>query len=166
VTLIDARPTDEITWRSLCVCDQRASSRRPRSSRALLNALADGMQSFTISVAKAINAIQGREGKVFAYRYHSTKLTSPRQTRHCIAYVLNNWRRHNEDVRSLRARAALLDEYASGVQFDGWRDHTHFAIPDWYDPLPVAAPRSWLLARGWREHHPLIRVDEVPGPLR
>src|SRR5262249_977054 len=62
------------------------------------DALADGMQGFTISVAKAINAIQGREGKVFAYRFHSTNLTSPRQT---IAYVLNNWRRHNEDVKSL-----------------------------------------------------------------
>jgi hypothetical protein len=132
---------------------------------SLAHALADGMQGFTISVAKAVNAIHGRRGKVFAYRHHSRALTSPRQTRHCIAYVLNNWRRHDEDVKSLRARAARLDPYASGLRFDGWREGP-FIVPDYYDPLPVGSPRSWLLSRGWRDHHPLIRVDEVPGPMK
>ena len=28
---------------------------------------------------------------------------------------------------------------------------------------PTTDPSTWLLRIGWRKHHPLIDVDEVPG---
>jgi hypothetical protein len=63
---------------------------------------------------------------------------------------LNNWRRHREDERSARARAALLDPYASGLAIDAWRGHGAFTPPRDFDPLPVSPPETWLLAVGWR----------------
>ena len=64
------------------------------------DALSAGMKSFLISVAKRINAMflgrtgKRRKGSVFADRYHANPLTSPRQVRNTIAYVLNTFRRH------------------------------------------------------------------------
>lgn len=130
------------------------------------HALSRGMQAFAISAAKAINASLERSGKVFAYRYHSTVLASPRQTRNALAYVLNNWRRHREDERGgERARTALVDPYSSALSFNGWRGVTSFAIPAGYEPLPVARPQTWLLRIGWAIHGP-IDPHAVPGPLR
>ena len=63
-------------------------------------ALESGMRALAISLAKRINRVLDRTGKVFEFRYHALALTSPRQTRNALAYVLNNWRRHNEDERN------------------------------------------------------------------
>src|SRR5450432_617707 len=71
-------------------------------------ALAKGMQSFAISAAKHINALVGtrtgerRRGSVFTDRYHARNLTTPRDVRNCVAYVLNNWRHHGEHRKALR----------------------------------------------------------------
>jgi hypothetical protein len=61
------------------------------------DALASGMQGFQISAAKHLNAAlsrgkpgQRRRGSVFPDRYHAEIITSPRQARHAIAYVLLN----------------------------------------------------------------------------
>src|SRR5215468_7976821 len=67
-------------------------------------ALARGMQGFEISAAKHLNAAISksqpgprRRGTVFPDRYHAEIITSPRQARHAWSYVMNNWRKHNED---------------------------------------------------------------------
>ena len=91
--------------------------------------LTRGLQGFQISAARRLN--QHRRGVVFPDRYHAEILTSPRQVRNCIAYVLNNWRRHREDLTA----PSLLDPYASGISFDGWTVG-RFRPPDGYDPLP------------------------------
>jgi putative transposase len=126
--------------------------------------LSRGMQALTISAAKAINASLGRTGKVFEYRYHATPITNPRQARHALAYVLNNWRRHQEDFTTPGAEQALLDPYSSAIAFDGWKAR-RFEVPEGYAPLPVSRPQTWMLAVGWREHG-AIDVREIPGPLR
>src|SRR5262249_56829010 len=70
-------------------------------------ALARGMQGFQISAARNINTLLGpdkyrrRRGPVFADRYHLEVITSPRQARHALSYVLNNWRKHREDRSGL-----------------------------------------------------------------
>ena len=128
-------------------------------------ALSRGMQGFAIAAARAINATAGRTGKVFAFRYHSTAITSPRQARHALAYVLNNWRRHREDQRSQPALKAAIDPYSSAIVFDGWNEVQSFAIPEDYEPLPVARPETWLLRRGWRLGGPLIGLRERPGRI-
>jgi len=124
-------------------------------------ALSHGMQSFGISAARAINRVQGRAGKVFAFRYHATALTSRRQTRHALAYVLNNWRRHREDLEGVKQRRALVDPYSSGVLFDGWSVGP-FRVPDDFVPLGVKPAQTWLLREGWRMYG-AIDPREVPG---
>ena len=130
--------------------------------------LATGMQALTISVAKAINRALGRTGKVFEYRYHSTMIGTPRQARNVIAYVLGNWRRHNEDERSLGARFAPVDPYSSAVSFEGWSEPMPWQQwPGWsrYRPAAVSLPRTWLLSAGWRRASAVLDPWATPGPI-
>ncbi|HET9625581.1 MAG TPA: transposase [Kofleriaceae bacterium] len=61
-------------------------------------ALAKSLQGFQVSAARYINAaLAGRRGAVFPDRYHAVMITTPRQMRHTLAYVLGNWRKHRED---------------------------------------------------------------------
>jgi REP element-mobilizing transposase RayT len=128
-------------------------------------ALTNGMQSLAINAARALNRELGREGKVFAFRYHATQITTTWQTRNALTYVLNNWRKHREDLENRRTMAARIDPYSSGISFTGWSIDERFAVPPGYDPLPVSPPTTWLLSTGWRRHG---RIDlfATPGPLR
>ncbi len=92
---------------------------------------------------------------MFLDRYHAEVLTSPRQVRNAIAYVLNNFRHHDG------AKHTVLDPYASGIFFDGWNAGP-WAVPDGYEPLAVVEPSTWLLSTGWRRHS-LIDPYEVPS---
>ncbi|MCX5746178.1 MAG: transposase, partial [Proteobacteria bacterium] len=122
--------------------------------------LARGLQGFQISAARRINRALGRAGQVFADRYHATPLTSPRQVRNTLAYVLNNWRHHGEDKRPVAARWTK-DPFSSATSFDGWREPIT-PPPATYEPPRMRAPRTWLLTTGWRRHR-LIALAEVPG---
>jgi REP element-mobilizing transposase RayT len=134
-------------------------------------ALAKGMQAFQISAARHINAAitrrtgKRRSGPVFSDRYHARALKTPREVRNALAYVLNNWRHHDEH-RARAARAWKIDPYSSGFQFGGWKEleqeHFLFKPDDGYDGLIVWLPRTWLLREGW-ERHGRIRIDEVPA---
>ena len=128
------------------------------------HALSHGMRSLAITVARAINRVLGRKGRVFEYRYSTKPITNPRQMRNALSYILNNWRRHNEHLRSAAARHARIDPYSTAIHFAGWREASRFAIPDGYEPLPSAAPQTWLLRVGWHRHGP-ISVYEEPGGL-
>jgi len=140
-------------------------------------ALGRGLKGFEVSAARRLNAAVARDrnwarprrGQVFPERYHAEVLHSPRQVRNCLAYVLNNWRRHDEDRAGVAQRRALIDPYASGIFFDGWADRRHgdgrhlmLVPPEDYDPLPVLYPQTWLLREGWRRHG-LIDPRETPG---
>ena len=127
-------------------------------------ALSHGMRSLTITAALAINRVCGRKGQVFEYRYHGKAITSPRQMRNALAYVLNNWRRHHEDLRSTAAGRSRLDPYSTAIRFDGWKEAPRLAVRDNYEPLPAAAPTTWLLRVGWRRHG-AISAYAVPGEL-
>jgi REP element-mobilizing transposase RayT len=107
-------------------------------------AMARGMKGFLVSCARRINAALGRGGTVFPDRYHASSLGSPTQVRNALSYVLCNWRKH--------------DEVRAGVRLDPCS--SAFARADWSPGpivlrevpllLPVALPRTWLLATGWR----------------
>jgi REP element-mobilizing transposase RayT len=125
-------------------------------------ALSHGMRALAITCARAINKALGRKGRVFAHRYHATAITSPKQMRNVLSYVLNNWRRHREDEGSWRALNALVDPYSSALDFTGWKER--FSIPEEYPRLPVARPQTWLLKVGWERHGP-ISVYEVPAAI-
>ena len=59
-------------------------------------ALSSGVRSFQARVSKAINRdVLGRErGRVWGDRYFRVDLTSPKQARHALAYVLQNGQHH------------------------------------------------------------------------
>jgi len=134
-------------------------------------ALAKGMQAFLISAAKRINRALSRRsgarrrGPVFQDRYHARALRTPREVRHAICYVLNNWRHHDED-RAPFARLWRVDPYSNGVHFGGWKELGD--SPVFYRPPPTYErsiswfPKTWLLREGWRRHG-MISVYEVPG---
>ena len=136
-------------------------------------ALSKGLQGFEISAAKHINRefsaharlVRRRRGNVFTDRFHQEIISSPRQARHALAYVLNNWRKHGED-RSRAAQRWNVDPFSTGVVFAGWKAREDAELlwrwRDTYDPLVVYLPQSWLLATGWKRHG-RIEFDEVPG---
>ena len=126
-------------------------------------ALSHGMRSLAIMAARAINRVLGRRGKVFAYRYHATAISRPRQMLNALAYVLNNWRRHDEDETSEAAHRAALDPYSTAIHFRGWREGV-YALPAGFESLPSAAPETWLLRVGW-ERHGTISAWAVPGRI-
>jgi REP element-mobilizing transposase RayT len=136
------------------------------------DALARGMKAFQVSAAKRLNAAlrwkTRRRGQVFTDRYHAEYITSPRQARNALAYVLNNWRKHREDlVLPHRPSVAFEhDWFSSGWMFSGWRERAHLdfvpSTPDAFEPLAIWFPRTWLLTTGWRRYG-LISLFEVPS---
>ncbi len=120
-------------------------------------ALSRGMKAWEIRVARTINRMQGRKGKVFPDRYHAVQLRTSRQVRNALCYVLQNARRHGLDVPRGGA-----DPFSSAWWFDGW---TH---EQWRERLTppageptVAEAEGWMLRDGWRRWG-AIGVDEVP----
>jgi REP element-mobilizing transposase RayT len=112
--------------------------------------LARGVQGIAIRVARAINRVLRRRGRVWDGRYHAHKLRNPREVRNALVYVLQNFRKH------LR-HSAGLDPRSSAAWFQGWC--TSVAAPS--VPPPVVAARTWLARVGWRRHG-LLDVREAP----
>ena len=88
-------------------------------------ALARGVQGLSIRVARAVNAAQGRTGRVFADRYHARALTSPRAVHFALRYVLLNVRKHEPGKHEGRQGApavprGFVDPCSSAAWFDGW----------------------------------------------
>jgi REP element-mobilizing transposase RayT len=121
------------------------------------------MQLFSIRAARTLQAAFGWSGKIFPWRYHATQIRTARQARNTLAYVLNNWRRHREDVVNATTMRASVDPYSSGIRFDGWIGAPRFAVPAGYEPLPVQPPETSLLRRDWKRSG-LIDLFERPGP--
>jgi putative transposase len=56
--------------------------------------LSRGMQGLNIRIAKALNRVLRRSGRVFDDHYHSHLLKTPREVLHAIRYVLRNALHH------------------------------------------------------------------------
>jgi len=138
--------------------------------------LARGMNSLNTRIGIALKALWHRAGPALAERYHSRVLRSPSEVRRALVYVLNNARKHGSWI------APWPDPYSSGPSFDGWRTPERGAVSsssanagvgDLAMSLSVvhsnvealAAPRTWLLAVGWRRLG-LIDVCELPAAAR
>jgi hypothetical protein len=117
--------------------------------------LARGVQSLAIRVAKRLNGLWGRKGKVYADRYHDRILRTPREVRNALVYVMKNARRHGD------VRWPTVDPFTSGPWFDGWAERVDARF--WQVVVrPVSQARTWLLAQGWRRHG-LVRFGELPA---
>ena len=93
-------------------------------------ALSKAMQGFSIRVAKGLNAMMKRRGRVFADRYHAHVLTTPTLARRIVLYVRNNYRKHMAQIGK-PISPAYVDPFASP------------GAPH----IEIATPRSWLLRR-------------------
>lgn len=123
------------------------------------DALARGMKSLVARFAKAVNRALHRTGSVLRDRYHLRVLSSPRQVRNALAYLLLNARKH---LGERAPRRAAIDPASSGRFFDGWIGRRGPPAAERPRELPVARARTWLLRVGWRRHG-LIDPAEVPG---
>jgi REP element-mobilizing transposase RayT len=126
-------------------------------------ALARGVQGWKVRVARRLNSGWHRRGTVFDDRYHAEIITSPRQARNALCYVMQNARRHGE---RLPGWANGIDPFSSAWYFDGWRDQrwrTGLSPPE--GDAPVAEARTWILSVGWRRCG-LVGVDELPRVTR
>jgi putative transposase len=98
-----------------------------------------GMHGLAIRLALAVNRVLGRQGKVVGDRYHVRPLTTPRQMRASMVYVLLNFRKH------LRAPPGI-DPRSSGPHFSGWR-RPHDLIPRMLRPRRALSARWPRLRR-------------------
>ncbi|HEY6909274.1 MAG TPA: transposase [Myxococcales bacterium] len=98
--------------------------------------LSHAMQGLATRLARRLNALSGRRGAVFADRYHSHPLKTPREAKHAVRYVLANYRHHTLEYLP----AGWTDPLASSA-------FTH-ELPG--RDAPVVAPSVWLLRVGWR----------------
>jgi putative transposase len=111
-----------------------------------------GVHGLAIRLALAVNRALERKGRVVGDRYHARPLTTPRQIRTSMVYVLLNFRKH------LRAPAGI-DPRSSGPHFSGWQ-----ATPAATDVAPATAdPDTWMARVGWRLAGGPLRVDEQPA---
>jgi putative transposase len=111
-----------------------------------------GVHGLAIRLALAVNRVLGRKGKVVGDRYHARPLTTPRQMRTSMVYVLLNFRKH------LRA-PACIDPRSSGQHFSGWQ-----VAPVATEVAPATfQPGTWMARVGWQLAGGPLRVDEHPA---
>jgi REP element-mobilizing transposase RayT len=101
-------------------------------------ALSSGMQGLTIRVAKAVNAMLARSGRVFADHYHSRLLQTPTELTRAIRYVIDNAGHHYGE---------------------GGADRFSSRGPGALDAL--SCPRGWLLRVGWSRAGPRDRIEPI-----
>jgi putative transposase len=107
-------------------------------------------------VARAVNRVLRRRGRVLRDRYHLRVLKTPREVHRALVYVLLNARKH---LGARAPRVGRVDPASSGRWFTGWREGI---VALARSPAPVARARTWLLRVGW-QHHGLLDPSEVPG---
>jgi len=151
--VVEVRPEQVPGW----VVPADAGARRRQTARLLTSR----MRGLGVRLARRLNRLFGRRGRLVAERYHARALRTPRQVRNALVYVLGNRRKHLAQ-RGHAFSGAWIDPFAGGVFFGGWRE------PPWtmttyasHDPPPVVAPRTHLLRRGWLRHG---LVDPADAP--
>ena len=132
------------------------------------DALGRGMNSLGSRLARAVNRVFVRAGRVLEDRYHHVVLRTPTQVRNALRYVLLNGRKH-AGAKALKG-SVLLDPASSSRWFDGWKRRFDDLVQQARGRpggkvLAVAEPRTWLLNEGWRQKSlgGLLDPREVPN---
>ncbi|WP_373045958.1 hypothetical protein [Vulgatibacter sp.] len=106
--------------------------------------LGRAMRSISIRIARGLNQLMRRQGRVVADRYHTAVLRTPTQVRNAIRYVLSNTRKHLLE-RGEELEPVTMDRYAAGPA-----DHVPRTMRLAGSDRPLLEPRTWLLQVGWR----------------
>ncbi|MBL8898166.1 MAG: transposase [Planctomycetes bacterium] len=118
--------------------------------------VARGMNALLSPLARALNKLWSRRGKVFPERYHDEVISTPTQARNALRYVLQNGKKHGVVPQQ------SIDLCSSALVFDGWKTGPSIAsIPSAPSVATVATASTWLLTTGWRRHG-LLDIKEQP----
>src|SRR5262245_58860983 len=117
-------------------------------------ALSRGMNGVATRVARGLNRLWKRAGRVFDDRFHARIPRCPRAVRIALIYVLNNARKHGA------WRARMPDAYSSATSFEGWERGSGKGAES--SPRLLERARTWLLSTGWQRHGPIDPL-EVPA---
>src|SRR4051812_32881757 len=112
-------------------------------------ALARAIQGFSIRVAKGLNRMMGRKGRVFDDRYHARVLRTPTEVRHAIRYVRDNAQKHAAE-RGETYSPGYVDPYSSA------------GTPD----LALPPAQTWLLREGWTRAEPEPHAAGAPHGVK
>ncbi len=107
--------------------------------------LSRGLKGLAVRIARGLNKLWSRKGRVFRDRYFDRILRTPREVKNALRYVLKNGNKHGAHHRP------EPDPFSSGIFFDGWRELT-LAGSRSSAPPPLPAARTWLQSIGWRRH--------------
>ena len=100
--------------------------------------LTRGVKGLEVRLARALNHLMRRKGRVFGDRYHAHILKTPREAARALRYVLMNFA-HHAAAWGERVSATFVDPFSS----------VRYLASDPDDAAPVAGPRTWLLRMGW-----------------
>jgi REP element-mobilizing transposase RayT len=122
------------------------------------------MRKLFSRIAMSINAAVGRRGSLFRDRHHRHELSTPREVRNALVYILFNARKHarGADARTRREAWAAPDAFSSAPWFADWAD----GRPPIATNTPLARPETWLARVGWKRGRGAIRLDETPRSPR
>lgn len=123
-------------------------------------ALARGLQGLSIRIARAVNRVLGRHGRLFGDRYQSRVLSSPEAVKGALAYLLL-------EARTERGRsgAPALDRCSSAQWFDGFAAKRARSSVQRREAgrdaseTPVVPAKSWLLTVGFKRAGPIAASD-------
>jgi REP element-mobilizing transposase RayT len=104
-------------------------------------ALATAVRALTIRLARRLNKMMGRRGRVFEDRFHMHVLRTPAEARNAVRYVRGNFASH-ATRRGERVSFEWVDPYAS----DGTREPRNAQCAFWPEPV-TREPQTWLLRR-------------------
>jgi REP element-mobilizing transposase RayT len=122
-------------------------------------ALSRGLQGLLIRIARALNKLWRRKGRVFADRYHDHVLRSLREVRNALRYLFGNGKKHAREGREVSVPQAM-DVFTSAPWFDGFRERIEVVGIEAV-VRPVTDSKTWMLSIGWRELG-LLSVHDVP----
>jgi REP element-mobilizing transposase RayT len=109
------------------------------------DSLARAFKGLGVRLARGLNRMMGKKGRVLDDRYHAHLLRTPTEVRHAMTYIRDNARKHAAE-RGERYSGGYVDPYSSAAAHDL--------------VLPVA--RTWLLREGWRRGAAFRRGPSTP----
>jgi hypothetical protein len=127
--------------------------------------LARGLQGLSIRIARAVNRVLDRHGRLFGDRYQSRVLSSPDAVKSALAYLLLEARGERS-----RSSAPIPDRCSSAEWFDGFapqragatarpgRTNGERSAKD----APVVPAKSWLLSVGFKRAG-LLAASDAPA---
>ena len=117
-------------------------------------AVGRGLGGLFTSLARQLNRLWERCGKVFSERYHREDLTTPTQGRNANRYVLGNVYEHAGGIIHMTGKSGRLcpDPFSSGVWFHGYREPSEGLDRTTLGGIERCTVNglSWVLKEGWQ----------------